>query len=187
MAGSTEFTLTWRLKATPAKRPIFRLAASTRRISATGSTGWPTPRSRAAGPDFAKRDRSDTGMDLPALARELAGWATPTARDRKNGKASEETHERNARPLNEVAVQMAGWATPRMEDGESCGNHPGKMDSLTGMTRVLGTNGSLSDPTQPVSIGGLNPEFVCWLQGYPPEYLSCAPSAIALSRKKRQK
>jgi len=40
------------------------------------------------------------------------GWPTPSPRDWKNGQASEETMNRNARPLNEQAVQLAGWPTP---------------------------------------------------------------------------
>src|SRR5690242_8573550 len=40
--GSTKFSLTWRASATPAKRPLFRLAASTRTIDVTDS-GSPLP------------------------------------------------------------------------------------------------------------------------------------------------
>jgi hypothetical protein len=39
------------------------------------------------------------------------GWPTTSARDWKNGKASQATLDRNARPLSEVAM-LAGWATP---------------------------------------------------------------------------
>lgn len=38
-------------------------------------------------------------------------WATPTARDWRSGLASEETHDRNARPLNEQVSRE--WMTPR--------------------------------------------------------------------------
>jgi hypothetical protein len=34
---------------------------------------------------------------------------------------------------------------------------------------------------------GLNPEFVCWLMGFPSVWESCAPMGMPSSRKKRQK
>lgn len=35
-------------------------------------------------------------------------WPTPAARDYRSGKASEATHERNSRPLNEVVERTGG-------------------------------------------------------------------------------
>jgi hypothetical protein len=35
--------------------------------------------------------------------------------------------------------------------------------------------------------GALNPEFVCWLMGFPPEWDACAPTAMPSSRKSQQK
>ena len=39
---------------------------------------------------------------------------TPTARDSRSGKASDETHGRNSRPLNEVVAKMSGNRSGRM-------------------------------------------------------------------------
>jgi hypothetical protein len=36
-------------------------------------------------------------------------------------------------------IEALNWPTPRSEDAESCGNHPGSTDSLTGATRNWGT------------------------------------------------
>lgn len=47
-----------------------------------------------------------------------------------------------------AAVGQA-WSTPRSEDSESCGNHPGSMDSLTGQTSNWPTpNAAPEAPTQ---------------------------------------
>ena len=36
----------------------------------------------------------------------------------------------------EFAKQATNWPSPRSEDSESCGNHPGAVDSLTGAARM---------------------------------------------------
>jgi len=46
-------------------------------------------------------------------------WATPTARDWKSGQASDATHERNARPLNEQTVKL--WPTATATDAKASG------------------------------------------------------------------
>jgi hypothetical protein len=51
-----------------------------RRISESGFGLWPTPKASAAGPDFAKLDRSATGI---SLATAVALWPTPAASDSK--------------------------------------------------------------------------------------------------------
>ena len=63
---------------------------------------FPTPKSSPSGPDFARMNREGNGGDdlVTQIARE--SYPTPSARDWRSGKASEETHSRNSRPLNEV-------------------------------------------------------------------------------------
>jgi hypothetical protein len=63
----------------------------------------------------------------------LTGWPTASARDWKNGKASQQTLDRNARPLSEI-VRLAGWGTARnVKEGHSSGN-PQRADD--GMGRL---------------------------------------------------
>jgi len=59
---------------------------------------WPTPRASSGGPDFAKLERSKTGMRLPTA---VALYPTPTVQDAKNNGAQAQ-QERNMRPLNAV-------------------------------------------------------------------------------------
>jgi hypothetical protein len=71
-----------------------------------GNGGWDNP-----------REGRSNGLDLPGQLRTLA---TPTSRDWRSGKASEATHDRNSRPLNEqldrkglhgsaVLAAISGW------------------------------------------------------------------------------
>ena len=75
------------------------------------------------------KDRATpSGRLIPALrasvlrtyGKDFIGWPSPSARDWKNGKASQETLDRNARPLNEM-VMLSGWNTPRATDGSKGG------------------------------------------------------------------
>lgn len=62
---------------------------------------WPTPTSRLSqqrGPQAKRFTDPKRSNDLDDA---VAFWATPSARDWRSGKASEETHQRNSRPLSE--------------------------------------------------------------------------------------
>jgi hypothetical protein len=45
----------------------------------------------------------------------------------------------NRTAITSLAVKVQAWPSPRSEDGESCGNHPGVIDSLTGATKNWAT------------------------------------------------
>ncbi len=76
------------------------------------------------------------------------------------------------------------WASPKASDGEKASNlsHARKAagrlpDSLPGQMRL---HWGLT-----VADGAPDPEHALWLMGYPPEFLSCAPSET-LSKPKQQ-
>ena len=94
--GSPEYVLTWKQWGMWLGLPICALRASRRRTSGSVCSGWPTPNTPNGGPN-------QSGGSLPNDAS-MAGWATPAARDWRDGRASQETMERNARPLNEQVV-----------------------------------------------------------------------------------
>jgi hypothetical protein len=78
------------------------------------------------------------GGDLQAVAL-TAGWATPAARDWRDGRASEETMERNSRPLNEQVTQLAGYPTPNTMDGGQTSRGGGRIGEplLGGVARMV--------------------------------------------------
>jgi hypothetical protein len=80
-----------------------------------------------------------------------SSWPTPTARDWRSGRASEATHARNARPLNEVVERL--WATPAARDDR------GKAGS------GYMSKGKAQLPNQAGGSGKLSPDWVEALMG----------------------
>lgn len=215
---------------------------------------WPSPKSSAAGPDFAKAERSDTGLstqtvmagtvywptpkasaagessrsgdrkDEPLMGSlmrmaDKAMWVTPSARDFKDseGMATEgeqtdgdqiaipgmEKHRQRTDqlPRQMVAVDSKMWPTPLVSDGRGAGSrnapgskaHPGVSlsdvlltGSSTGRTEAGGPTPNGSSVTTEKR-GAPNPEFACWLMGWPAESISGALRAIASFRASRPK
>ena len=161
--GSPEYALTWKHWDMPAGEPICRLRASPRRTSAPGCIGWPTP----VASDANKRIRTYQGAVREAERRSmnrsdlqtvvmvgLAGWGTPQARDWKS-----ERNQSNI-PVNGYLPRQVRIADPAEYLGQR----------VHGATR--NGSGVRTDTT-----GALTPQFVCWLMGYPQEWVSCADSA----------
>lgn len=157
--GSTLYRLTWKQRTTPAGRSIPALRASVPRTS-----GWPTPRSVAAGPDFAIAMRKNSGgMSLQTTAQ-LAGWVTPSARDWKDtpGMATERPDGRNR--TDQLPRQAATASSCRLTVS-------GKM--LTGFCAGMESGGQL------------NPALARWLMGLPPEWDDCGAMVTPSSRRRQ--
>ena len=86
-------------------------------------------------------------------------WNTPLTEDHKtDGPAAIGRYERGEAMTCDMRLrtQTMTWPTARSEDSESCGNHPGAMDSLTGATatwRTPDTPGSGGPRNRQDSIG----------------------------------
>lgn len=93
------------------------------------------------------------------LKTQTSEWPTPAARDYKGANGPEHLENGTGRKhLDQLPNFVAHlWATPRAEDSESCGNHPGASDSLTGQCRSFhqdqetSTPGEISSPDGPTS------------------------------------
>lgn len=190
--GSTESALIWREKATPEGQSISRLAVSTRHTNGTGSTGSqqtynPTPKGSAAGPDYAKLKRSDTGLSLQTIM--CAYNPTPTVADVTGGRKAR-SGSRNAEPLlNGLLAAYSPTPTPlSFKDS----HQPGNSRSLNLLrahfeTALGGQTPNGSSALSTAKRGAPNPVFAFWLMGFPAEWISGALEAMRSYRKPRRK
>src|SRR5581483_11557230 len=127
-AGSMLFSLTWKVKATPAGRPYCQLAASARRTSGSDYGSWPTPcavepetdpqtvidrRARLSARPGAKH--CGPALNLGAAVRLAAPWPTPMAGTPKQKGYNEAGNTDSSRKT----VALASWATPSARDFKS--------------------------------------------------------------------
>jgi hypothetical protein len=94
---------------------------------------WATPnvpnggRCRAEGTMDASGMTADGVKRQAGLEHQTTLWATPISRDEKSGSVSEETLEKNSRPLNEMAEQ---WKTPAAGAGGNVSRSGDRIDEL---------------------------------------------------------
>jgi hypothetical protein len=132
--------------------------------------------------------------------RDCTGWPTAAARDWRDGRSNQ--HEKNSRPLNEVAM-LAGWPTPvanddnktpdahlamklRMGERDGTGARRTAITSLQVMAQTVSGPTLSGYPAPTEKRGQLNPAFPLWLQGLPAEWESFAPSGILCARRSRK-
>ena len=203
-AGSTLYTLTWKHRATPSGRQICALRASAPRTSANASgsseKGWTTPQAHdTSGRSLGQKEKHGTKHGCACLVRDadLAGWPTPNT---MTGGQTSRGGDRKDELLMGGAAQMAGWPTPattdhkggygggRMRDGKLSTDRLDVTAQIAGPARLTATGEMLTGSSAGMESGGqLNPAHSRWLMGLPPEWDACAPTAMRLSRKSRQK
>lgn len=208
--GSTLYKLTWKPWVTPSGRSRFRLRASAPRISATGFTGWPTPRSAEAEHAGRQANTGHKGQTGVAEAASLCGWTTPTTRDWKDSGADIKPREGDRDRFDQLPRQanLAGWATPltnhangtpeafleRKRNAVAKGSKMGVAISDLNMQVQAWANDSPARLTASgilltgsfvvmESGGQLNPAHSRWLMGLPPEWDACAPTETRSMRR----
>ncbi len=212
--GSDLCEVIWKIWTTPWGQSLSKPRARVRTTSEIGSGLWATIRAsdgEKGGPNMAF---GAGGQPLPAQAAQST-WPTPTARDHKDGafcpnvpvngllgrmvwptpRANDGTGDKiPPGRTGGMALKQMVWPTPNASDGIG-GKGPRKGMSMTGRmpdgskaTVGLSAAAKLTVGSQAPTEkrGALNPEFVCWLMMFPPEWLSCAPLATPSSLKSRQ-
>ena len=208
-SGSPLYDLIWKNWDMPSGPPICALRASGRRTSDSDSIGWPTPvagtpnslRGNGQDPEVRKAGGHQVGLQD---AVRLVGWPTPMAGTPKQKGYNEAGNTDSSRktvelvrgwPVPEESLEnvirisgppklMAGWATPNAMDHLPSSNLEArkKKGGCSNLKDQIGTTSNSSHaPTE--NRGQLNPAFVCWLQGFRPEWESCAPTGTPSSRK----
>lgn len=121
---------------------VYELANSAPVICESASSSWPTANTRDA--SSAARHSTMTGIMHPGttLTDAIRMWPTASASLPNDGETPESWELRKQRNIERhhngngmgTPLTMAStmWPTARQEDGESCGNHPDQVDSLTG-------------------------------------------------------
>jgi hypothetical protein len=180
------FRWTWKKKVTPLRRRSCQLALPVASIAATGSGLWQTPVADDA-VDRTKgkfNSRGEPKLSAQAIQNHSL-WPTPTTRDHFPPHTPEYIARKKAQGhgmsnLNDAASL---WPTPKATDHKSSGyqQKDGNIwPTLSGATGAAALPGSIASTEKR---GQLNPEFVCWLMGFPAEWDACAPTEMPSTRR----
>lgn len=159
--NSTVVYLTWKVSATPAKRLLYRLAPRMPSTDGIGYGLWQTPAAQRSG-------ASEEGL--------LSELRTKDGEPAKMGQRAYAPGRKNHIQLT-LDRQVKMWPTPN--SNETCESVESVMARKERYRRErpdlknpslvkLGTAVKMG-PTPPA--GQLNPTWVCWLQGYPLDWL----------------
>jgi hypothetical protein len=143
---------------------------------AASTATWSAPRAQSA--NMSGPSRTGCRADIQTVA-EKSTWPTTTC-VHKDGVYQPKV------PLNGLLGRTV-WPTPTsLAGGSETSNPPGNSrnnNKIREHAMAANSNGC-SVPTE--KRGALNPEFVCWLMGFPTEWVSCAVSVTRSTRGRRK-
>lgn len=125
-----------------------------------------------------------------STTRDWKGSYTQEAMIRKDGKTRDDLLPTVAEMHNGTQPERPAelWASPRSNASTGAGEHgDGGPNIQTQAARFQTGAGPSSNAEPTASRGQLNPDFVCWLMGYPAGWLNYADLETPLSRKSPRK
>ncbi len=179
LTGSDLCEVIWKPWNTPWGQCLSKPRARVRTTSGIASGSWPTPQARDHFPAHSQEyiaSKKALGHGMANL-NDVAMWATPAARDWRSDrsqKSSQEIYGAKGRPLPRQAIEASPWPTPTsLSGGSETSNPPGNSRNNNLIrAHAIGQSAQTEKP------GALNPEFVCWLMGFPAAWVSCGVSAM---------
>lgn len=175
MDGWMRSRMIWKDKVTPSGRPYCQLAVSARRTVGTDYGLWPTPLLGGTGESMHGQISGQYREAMRQATPQI--WPTPRASDGAKGGLTS-----GLDTLPGQAASQALWPTPRADK-----HNPQSREDFTPnlAAQVFGTESNgLQVLTE--NRGQLCPEFVCWLMGFPNEWLVCMVSAMQSYRRSRR-
>lgn len=186
-AGWSLFSGRWPRQGSMRNGVVSERRMSEPRTVGSASSSWPTPdtgMTRGNRTEYCKR--TGYGKTLESVAAQL--WGTPTSRDYKDRACRDADVPTNgllARQVCRTSLPESQWGTPTARDADKWHNRaPGhsRQVNLSGQAShyslldpETSTAGSPSSPSGPTSRRlRLNPRFVAWLMGLPPDWLEVA-------------
>ena len=157
---------------------------------------WPTPQVNDL-PNKNANTKQWGGLNSLTSMAEQTKWPTPTQRDHKDGRASQQTLDKNSCPLNEIAVYHHSLQDQESEEHgeESVSSGPDSLQPWQTPSEAMTHGGNLSRgqdrKDEPLFRGQvkkltgsskLNPSFVEWLMGLPIGWTDLKPLAMVSYR-----
>lgn len=166
LTGSVSCDITWKHWNTPWGQCLSKPRAQVRSISGTVISLWPT----AVANDDNKSPAAHLAMKLRMGERDGTG-ARRTA----------------ITSLQVMVKYVALWSTIRASDGAKGGPNMTFGAGGCPLPSQVSTVANTSNAPMESGGGSLHPEFAGWEMGYPPEWLSCAPSETPSIRGRRRR
>ena len=133
---------------------------------------WPTPCGIDATGGRTNRSASPNAAIRPTLGKAVR-WPTPTKEDSRGGVSTTPGGARST-GLN---ATVRNWPTPKSRDWKDGASEGTKDRDSPDLGKVVG---------QSAATGSLNPTWVEWLMGFPPEWTALSASETPSSRKSRK-
>lgn len=155
---------------------------------------WATPTSLAPAKGGNNEAGNSAGLVAIRAHAVAAMWQTPVADDAVNRERGK--YNSRGEPKLSAEAKLAMWQTAtasladkgvRSTEGairEAARSHGPDLAAVAAAAPGAITHGSSATTEKP---GALNPAFVCWLMGFPPEWDACAPTETRSSRRSPQK